>query len=51
MREDIKKMLLEEAMILHRAGYTYHPPMLDENNKMRMVYSSRDPFIEIDARF
>ena len=51
MRKDIARMIREEAMFLHRAGWTYHPAVHDENGNIAMPWPDREPFYDLAERF
>lgn len=51
MRKDIEKMIREQPMFLHRAGWTYHPPTLDEQGKFRLGFPEHCAYIELCKRF
>lgn len=51
MRKDIEKILYTEPMILTRPGWTYHPPVTDENGKLRLGFPEHEAFIEINKKF
>jgi len=51
MRKDIETIIREEPMLLTRPGWTYHPPTLDENGKLKLGFPNHEAFIEINKRF
>ena len=51
MRKDIARMIREEAMFLHRAGWTYHPAEHDENGDIALPWPDREPFYDLAERF
>ena len=51
MRSDIAKMIREEAMLLHRAGWTYHPAEYDDQGRIALPWPDRAPFYDIAERF
>ena len=51
MSKDIIKILRETPLFLTRAGWTYHPPVLDENGRFLYGFPEYDAFIEICQRF
>lgn len=51
MRADIARALREEGMMLLRAGWTYHPPVLDENGKFLLGFPEYDAFLGVAKRF
>lgn len=51
MHQDIINVLREAPLFLTRAGWTYHPPTLDENGRFRYGFPEYDAFIEICRRF
>lgn len=51
MKKEISELLRELPLFLTRAGWTYHPPTLDENGRFRYGFPEYDAFIEICRRF
>ena len=51
MHKDIEKIIYNEPMILTRPGWTYHPPVTDENGKLRLGFPEHEAFIEINKKF
>ena len=51
MKKEISELLCELPLFLTRAGWTYHPPTVDENGRFRYGFPEYDAFIEICRRF
>ncbi len=51
MRADIEKMINNELMALTRPGWTYHPPVYDEQGKFRLGFPDYDAYTGINNRF
>lgn len=48
---DIEQLIASEPMILTRTGWSYHPPVLDENGELVLGYPQYDSFTGIAKRF
>ena len=51
MNKNTENILRKTPIFLTRLGWTYHPPVLDENGKFRYGFPEHDAFIEICRRF
>lgn len=51
MYKNVVNILREKPLFLTRAGWTYHPPTVDENGRFCYGFPEYDAFIEICRRF
>lgn len=51
MRKDIAKMIQKELMALTRPGWSYHPPVLDEQGKFRLGFPDYEAYTRVNKRF
>jgi len=51
MRKDIEKMIKTELMALTRPGWSYHPPVYDEQGKFRLGFPDYEAYTRVNKRF
>lgn len=51
MRTDIETMIRNELMALTRVGWTYHPPVFDDEGKFRLGFPDYEANLKINKRF
>lgn len=51
MRKDIESMIKNQLMALTRPGWSYHPPVYDEQGKFRLGFPDYDAYTRVNKRF